>query len=318
MAKTYYDVLHVSIDATQSEIKEQYYVLIKMFHPDRFKEGTKEWVKSNKMTRELNRAYDILYDPQKRAKYDRELQNQAEAEREQGKEEDRQGAKLNASVKPPKRRKNADGKNRPKPNASVKPPKRRKNADGKNRPKPNASVKPPKRRKNADGKNRPKRRGGGGELADKLRNFFLGSVAAPGSAEPAGALPPRGDPHEGLLHGPCPPTAIAPSPKVTSFEKLIDFLVLWDVESGEELRRFPIGGPVHSVPYIENVAFAPDGRPRSPRTPPCTRTLGYYSSGTWRPARKLAPLRGGWDDVVVQRLRSLLPRRQPRPRRVSR
>src|SRR5690554_3369101 len=65
MAKRdYYDVLGVSRDANEIEIKKAYRTLAKKYHPDVNKEpGAEEKFK------EVQEAYEILSDPQKREQY---------------------------------------------------------------------------------------------------------------------------------------------------------------------------------------------------------------------------------------------------------
>jgi len=65
-AKNYYDVLNVPKTATEQEIKKAYRTLTKKYHPDICKEeGAEEKFK------EINEAYSVLSDSQKRAQYDR-------------------------------------------------------------------------------------------------------------------------------------------------------------------------------------------------------------------------------------------------------
>lgn len=60
-----YDVLGVSKDASDQEIKRAYRKLSKKYHPDLNHEpGAEEKFK------EVNEAYEILSDPQKKAQYD--------------------------------------------------------------------------------------------------------------------------------------------------------------------------------------------------------------------------------------------------------
>ncbi len=64
--KDYYAILGVSPDATQDEIKRAYRKLALKYHPDR-NPGNKE---AEEKFKEINEAYQVLSDPEKRAKYD--------------------------------------------------------------------------------------------------------------------------------------------------------------------------------------------------------------------------------------------------------
>lgn len=66
MAKDYYELLGVSRNATDSEIKKAFRQLALKYHPDR-NPGDKE---AEEKFREINEAYSVLSDPQKRAQYD--------------------------------------------------------------------------------------------------------------------------------------------------------------------------------------------------------------------------------------------------------
>ncbi len=66
MAQDYYDMLGVSQDADKEEIKRAYRRLARKYHPDVNKEdGAEERFK------EINRAYEVLSEPELRARYDR-------------------------------------------------------------------------------------------------------------------------------------------------------------------------------------------------------------------------------------------------------
>jgi len=67
MKRDYYEVLGVSRDADEQEIKKAYRKLARKYHPD-VNPGNKE---AEEKFKEATEAYDILTDPEKRAKYDR-------------------------------------------------------------------------------------------------------------------------------------------------------------------------------------------------------------------------------------------------------
>lgn len=67
---THYEKLGISKNATQKQIKDAYKDLVKKYHPDVY-QGDKSF--AEKMTKEINVAYDILSDPKKKAKYDEEI-----------------------------------------------------------------------------------------------------------------------------------------------------------------------------------------------------------------------------------------------------
>ena len=60
----YYEILGVDKNATQSEIKKAYIKLANKYHPDKSKEDT------TKIMAEINEAYNVLSDPEKREAYD--------------------------------------------------------------------------------------------------------------------------------------------------------------------------------------------------------------------------------------------------------
>ena len=67
MAKDYYGVLGVPRNASDREIKKAYRKLAMKYHPDR-NSGKEEW--ANEQFKEINEAYGVLGDPQKRKQYD--------------------------------------------------------------------------------------------------------------------------------------------------------------------------------------------------------------------------------------------------------
>ncbi|MCS7280521.1 MAG: molecular chaperone DnaJ [Desulfobacterota bacterium] len=67
MAKDYYQILNVDRNATEEEIKKAYRRLALKYHPDR-NPGDKE---AEEKFKDINEAYQVLSDPEKRAKYDR-------------------------------------------------------------------------------------------------------------------------------------------------------------------------------------------------------------------------------------------------------
>ncbi len=64
--KDYYEIMGVSRDATQDEIKRAYRKLARKYHPDVSKEPDAE-----AKFKQLQEAYEVLKDPEKRAAYDR-------------------------------------------------------------------------------------------------------------------------------------------------------------------------------------------------------------------------------------------------------
>ncbi len=67
MAKDYYRILDVPRNASDAEIKKSYRKLAMQYHPDR-NPGKEKW--ANEKFKEINEAYGILGDPQKRKQYD--------------------------------------------------------------------------------------------------------------------------------------------------------------------------------------------------------------------------------------------------------
>lgn len=63
----YYEILGLSKEATQEEIKKNFRELAKKTHPDKTKED------SERQMMELNKAYEVLSDKENKEKYDRYL-----------------------------------------------------------------------------------------------------------------------------------------------------------------------------------------------------------------------------------------------------
>ena len=68
MAKDYYKVLSLSKNASDEHIKKAYRKLAMQYHPDR-NPGKEKW--ANERFKEINEAYAVLGDPEKRKHYDR-------------------------------------------------------------------------------------------------------------------------------------------------------------------------------------------------------------------------------------------------------
>ncbi|HET7038607.1 MAG TPA: DnaJ domain-containing protein, partial [Gemmatimonadales bacterium] len=67
MARDYYHVLGISRDASESDVKRAYRKLAMEYHPDR-NNGDK---RSEERFKEATEAYEVLRDPERRARYDR-------------------------------------------------------------------------------------------------------------------------------------------------------------------------------------------------------------------------------------------------------
>jgi curved DNA-binding protein CbpA len=70
--KTYYEILGVLSDAEDIVIRSAYKALAQKYHPDRWKENE---ARATKIMQEINEAYSVLSDAEKRTKYDKEFNN---------------------------------------------------------------------------------------------------------------------------------------------------------------------------------------------------------------------------------------------------
>ena len=64
----HYRTLRVSAKANAAQVQRAYHSLAKRYHPDRVSPARQEWARQE-MAR-INVAYEVLSDPQKRARYD--------------------------------------------------------------------------------------------------------------------------------------------------------------------------------------------------------------------------------------------------------
>ncbi len=94
MALNYYRLLGIPPDADQQRIKTVYRGLAKRFHPDA-NQGSEA---AAELFRQVNQAYQVLSDPEARAKYDQKLARE-DARREQEKPGSTRSAKLDPQQK---------------------------------------------------------------------------------------------------------------------------------------------------------------------------------------------------------------------------
>jgi len=79
--KTYYTILGIKENASPKEIKSAYKALMKKYHPDVYKGDLKQ---AEKISSEINVAYDVLGNPTSRAEYDQMLLEQREEKTQAG------------------------------------------------------------------------------------------------------------------------------------------------------------------------------------------------------------------------------------------
>lgn len=65
--RDYYEILSIQKDATQDEIKKAYRTLAKKYHPDLNPNDSE----AEQKFKDVNEAYEVLSDPEKRQRYDR-------------------------------------------------------------------------------------------------------------------------------------------------------------------------------------------------------------------------------------------------------
>ncbi len=68
--KDYYKILEIHPNATQELIKKQFKHLSKKYHPDKNNGNDERMRISEKMFRDVNEAYKVLSDPQRKKLYD--------------------------------------------------------------------------------------------------------------------------------------------------------------------------------------------------------------------------------------------------------
>ena len=70
-SRDFYDVLGVGRKASDDEIRQAYRKLVKQWHPDKHQGDDKAKAKAETKIKEINEAYEVLSDSDKRTKYDR-------------------------------------------------------------------------------------------------------------------------------------------------------------------------------------------------------------------------------------------------------
>jgi DnaJ-class molecular chaperone len=70
---THYHTLGIPIDATSERVKDAYRALVKTFHPDLFPTDSDAQAQAGRRIREVNVAYAVLSNPERRESYDAKL-----------------------------------------------------------------------------------------------------------------------------------------------------------------------------------------------------------------------------------------------------
>ena len=71
MNKNYYEILQINQNASPEIIDKTYKTLAKKYHPDLQEESNKK--QAEEILKEINEAYEILSNPDKKALYDQNL-----------------------------------------------------------------------------------------------------------------------------------------------------------------------------------------------------------------------------------------------------
>ena len=74
MNKNYYDILQINQNASPEIIEKAYKTLAKKYHPDLQEENNKK--EAEEILKEINEAYEILSNSDKKALYDQNLKNE--------------------------------------------------------------------------------------------------------------------------------------------------------------------------------------------------------------------------------------------------
>ena len=82
----YYEILEVSEKASKEVIEKAYRVLAKKYHPDG--KPQEEKAKAEQRMKQINEAYDVLSNEEKRRKYDSDLQWQKQQEEDRKRQEE--------------------------------------------------------------------------------------------------------------------------------------------------------------------------------------------------------------------------------------
>ena len=86
--KDYYKILDIDYDATESEIKKAYRKKCRELHPDLHAKKSEEFKRRcEEKLKEVNEAYDVLYDFEKKTEYDKKLREYLEQQEEKKRQE---------------------------------------------------------------------------------------------------------------------------------------------------------------------------------------------------------------------------------------